>query len=318
MDFLNKLNGKLKLYKFIFRFKIENDIQLPQFKGSMLRGAFGAAFKSTVCITKYKTCDKCLIKNQCSYFTIFETELDNNNLWFLNGIKKFPHPFIIHAPEQDKTFYKKDENFDIGLTILPKYSLMLPYFILTFQKMGEMGISAKRHKIKLKKAFSISNNGTDTIYDADSNFFKENFNPYLINMNNHKTEKIKLNFTTPLRIQDKSSLIYESEKITSEVIVRAVIRRVLAVLNLFYNIPVPDNIPDFLDIKISQNNLTYQKILRFSNRQNKKMEFGGFLGSILLEGKNIYDFLPFVLLASNFNIGKNTAFGYGEFNVEFL
>ncbi|MGK9475776.1 CRISPR system precrRNA processing endoribonuclease RAMP protein Cas6 [Melioribacter sp. OK-6-Me] len=312
------MEQNLSLYKFIFRFESEEEISLPLYKWSMLRGTFGHSFKSVVCITKKKYCDKCLIKNQCSYYLIFETEARQSNLWFLNGVKKFPHPFIINSPDNDKTSLKKGETFDVSLTIIPKFKHLLPFFILTFQKFGQFGISSARHKLSLQKVFSVNSSGVTDIFDSATQNFNENFTAFNINLNSVKTNKVKLEFTTPLRIQENSTLIYHKDKITPDLLMRTILRRVYSVLTLFYDIPVTETNAGIQDISIVENDLYYQKIQRYSNRQKQKMEFGGLLGSIIISGKNLSEYLPQIVLASHFNIGKNTSFGYGSFKLTYL
>lgn len=48
-------------------------IQLPRYKGSALRGGFGAVFKETVCIIEHRDCGRCLWRARCAYPYVFDT-----------------------------------------------------------------------------------------------------------------------------------------------------------------------------------------------------------------------------------------------------
>ena len=56
-----------------FQFELETvePLQLPAYKGSTLRGAFGHAFKKVVCALRTKTCGDCLLNERCVYSYIF-------------------------------------------------------------------------------------------------------------------------------------------------------------------------------------------------------------------------------------------------------
>ncbi len=107
----------LKISKFRFKLKVIDQLNVPEYKGSMIRGAFGATFRSVSCAINEKTCDNCILKSQCIYFKIFETELPNLNYQYLKGVKKVPHPFVLHPPLNDSKTYKIGEYFEIGLTL---------------------------------------------------------------------------------------------------------------------------------------------------------------------------------------------------------
>ena len=64
-------NLKLAKYKLILVSK--ENLHLPQYSGSTLRGGFGCIFKRLVCIDKYKECSDCILKAKCVYSYIFET-----------------------------------------------------------------------------------------------------------------------------------------------------------------------------------------------------------------------------------------------------
>jgi hypothetical protein len=282
----------------------------------MLRGVFGAALKSTVCTVKHGDCGRCILSSQCFYFSMFETEIQNDGLWFLDGVKKVPHPFIIKPIEPQKNFYRKGETFDVELTIFKNYVNRLPYFIMAFIKLGEKGVTAKRHKLDLLKVFSKTNRGVKEIFDISSYEINPDIDPYVLEFEKKSTEKIVLNFISPLRIQHNAKVLKNRDELTPEILLRAVYRRIYSVLKLFYgyNLDVGMNFSSE-DISIDAGSLFYKNIYRFSNRQKTKMEFGGFLGNITLSGGSLEEHYPWISLASYLNIGKNTSFGYGEFKI---
>jgi hypothetical protein len=307
----------IQIYKFNFIIQCLDDTTLPEYKGSLLRGVFGTAFRQATCITKEKTCDNCIIKNNCSYFNVFETEIPDNDAWFLKGIKKTPHPYVIHPPLDSKQVYKKGELITFGVTIFGKYIKDFPFFVYAFILAGKIGISVRRSKFKLLFVDNITLTESIRIYNDDSGQLLSKYKAIDINEFNSEQKEIRtltLNFVTPLRIQELG-LFKDKNRITPELIIRTIERRIFLVSALFCENKTEDyKIPINNSIKISNNNLYFYNWERFSNRQNTKMQMGGFKGTLTLTG-NFTDFYPLIKLGSYTNIGKNSAFGLGQYEV---
>jgi hypothetical protein len=308
---------QLQIYKFNFIIQCLEDTKLPQYKGSLFRGVFGTAFKQATCISKLENCEHCLIKTSCTYFNIFESEIPVNNAWFLKGIKKTPHPFVIHPPLDTKRYFKKGELITFGVTIFGKYIKDFPYFVYAFIMAGKIGFSFKRSKFKLLFVDNITLNESIRIYNNTTGQLLTGYKEIDIDEFDNQIEDINtitLNFITPLRIQEMG-LLTDKNKITPELIIRTIERRIFIVSALFCNnnaIDIKTPINDF--IKISENNLYFYDLERFSNRQNTKIPLGGFKGTLSLTG-NIKSFYPLIKLGSLINIGKNTVFGLGSYEI---
>ena len=53
---------------------------------------------------------------------------------------------------------------------------------------------------------------------------------------------------------------------------------------------------------------------RYSNRQEKRLKMGGFMGDITFEGE-LAEFLPFLRLGEYLHVGKGTVYGLGEYEI---
>jgi hypothetical protein len=313
---------QIPIYKFNFQLEALEDMRLPQYKGSMFRGAFGTAFRKSVCVTKYKTCENCLLQSQCSYFQIFETEIPDNNLKILKGVKKHPHPFVLHPHPDSKRIFKKGENFELGLTIFGAFIYQFPFFLFTIIQMGKMGISNRRSKFEVLNAANIYSGNTQVIvYKNSTGKLKNNYQPLSIEKEldglTDKNSDIKITFKTPFRVQNLSQIIYDARELTFEVFFRTVVRRIMLLSALFCNNDFDYYIQTKLNNAIKENNLRLFEWQRYSNRQKEKIEMNGFVGSITFA--NVApEYIKLIKLASFMNIGKNTVFGLGEFDLEIL
>lgn len=109
---------------------------LPPYKGSTLRGGFGAAFKEAVCVVEHRDCTSCLLRSRCAFPYVFDTPVPEE----AERLRKYPaapHPFIFLPPLEEKTLYKPGEELSFGLTLIGKGADFLPYFIYTFERLGE-------------------------------------------------------------------------------------------------------------------------------------------------------------------------------------
>jgi hypothetical protein len=58
-------------YRFIF--SMQDELRLPEFSGSLLRGQFGASLRRVACMTGLPECPGCPLYRTCPYPAIFET-----------------------------------------------------------------------------------------------------------------------------------------------------------------------------------------------------------------------------------------------------
>lgn len=312
---------KISFSNFRIEIKLLEDGLFPEYKGSMFRGAFGNIFRKVLCVTSKPTCDSCILSNQCQYFQIFETEITDTNLWFLKGVKKTPHPFVIHPPAEERRNYKKGEKINVWLTIFGKYTDYLPYFIITFEKMGETGISFRKTKFKLENVFYENPDKSETlVYSGKTKIFNkidfDSGNDRLNNILRKRPSKINLIFKTPLRIQHEGKLIVNQKELTPELLLKIIERRIFIIANLFcgFKTPPESQIPENITDLRFRSNLTFYSWERYSSRQKAKIALSGLIGKIEVEG-SIKKYLPYFLLGAELNIGKNTVFGLGKYEV---
>ena len=59
------------LARYRFEWRATRSMRLPDYAGSMLRGAFGHALRKLACMTKQKECDGCSLIASCPYPAVF-------------------------------------------------------------------------------------------------------------------------------------------------------------------------------------------------------------------------------------------------------
>ena len=122
-------------------------ITMPPYAGSTLRGGFGHAFKKMVCTQGLIDCRDCTLNAVCPYPYIFETA-PFEGAQQLRSYGDVPRPFVID-PLDTRGEYRKGESFSFQLTLIGRAIDYLPYFLVSFRELGEMGIGKGRGRFQL-------------------------------------------------------------------------------------------------------------------------------------------------------------------------
>ena len=106
-----------------------------------------------------------------------------------------PHPFVIEPPIEGKRIYNAENELSFGLVLIGRAIDYLPYFIYSFEELGNIGIGQGKGKFRLIK---VSEDNGDVIYRGDdkklsSNNGIKNWNDIVDN----SPSKVQLSFITP-------------------------------------------------------------------------------------------------------------------------
>jgi len=311
-NFLTDVVERLKIARYRFIVQPQEQIFLPEYKGSTFRGAFGTTFKKICCFRKQSVCSECLLKDKCAYSFIFESSPSNSSKK-LRNLEEIPRPFVIEPPLTEKNYFVPGDKLDFNLVLIGKAIEYLPYIVYTFIEMGKRGIGKNGGSFKVEK---VINQKSEVIYDGKSEII--NNNNSLVKIETPEKDignTLKLSFLTPTRIKYQGHYIDRPE---FHIIVRSLLRRI-SLLMYFYcgqelNIDFKNLIFQSENVKISNMALRWVDWQRYSSRQDTKMKLGGFVGDVIYAG-DIKQFFPFLFLGECIHIGKNCTFGLGKYKI---
>ncbi len=295
----------------------EEDFTLPVFKGSVLRGAFGYAFRRAVCIARQqKECKSCILSTGCAYSYIFETPRPVTAT-VMRKYERVPHPFILRPPDKDNRFIATGDRLDFGLILVGRAHEYLPYFILTIEELARRGLGRERGRCRLEQVTDcdgreIFRPGADQLQPARRLTGTE-----IINSAGPPPRRLTLNFVTPLRLVRNRQIVHGN--LSFQDIFRALLRR-LALLQRFHCDKAPEiNFRALIEqagtIVTTADTTRWRELRRYSTRQQKTISTSGLTGALSFAG----DFTPFwpaLAVGAYTNIGKNTSFGLGRFRLE--
>jgi hypothetical protein len=326
-------------------------IHLPPFQGSMLRGAFGMALLRSACALRRQQCGTCLLRERCIYSYTFETPQTNPGDQF-RRYATAPHPFVLNIETGQEELQEPGTRFTFGMTLVGRAIDFLPYFVYSFQRMGETGIGRGRGTFELLRvhALDATDAAVETVFEKGLLTMPQTVLGLTEALHSSATlssSTLRLHFITPLRIISDGVLCRELQ---FPILARTLLRRLENLLAFHCNGShasaspanhekprlsspfgkggqgdLPSNqstlfpLGPLLDraeaVQLKENATRWYDWERYSKRQDKRMKLGGMLGEAAFEG-DIEPFLPLLVLGSWVNLGKGTTFGLGRYRLE--
>jgi len=309
-----------KCTKLIIKAEALDFMELPAYKGSVFRGAFGNAFRKTVCVAKSNSCTECILINQCLYSYAFESPVSDQSM-ICKNYSFAPHPFILIPPLDTRHSYEAGHIFHVELILIGKAIESLPYFIYAMIRMGELGLGKQRGQFRILSAKAMDENSkyTETIYQNETMMPIKT----ILTLEHAqqkarqlRSDQIALNFITPLRIQKNGQL---NDNPSFNLIMKNCFRRMTSLLYFHCQDQSPPFYEDAIEqskyIQKTNSNTSWQSWSRYSSRQKKRHKLGGLIGEMRFEG-DLATFLPYLVACSWVNLGKGTAFGLGKYVIQ--
>ena len=291
-------------------------ITMPPYAGSTLRGGFGHAFRKMVCTQGQIDCKDCTLNAACPYPYIFETA-PFAGAQQLRTYGDVPRPFVID-PLDTRGEYRKGESFSFQLTLIGRAIDYLPYFLVSFRELGEMGIGKRRGRFRLTH---VQADDGESIYDGDTQMVHNlnnalSFDDIRREAESTPTDELALRLITPTRITHEGAL---TDQLPFHVFWRRLIGRISA-LAYFHcgeslEMDFKGLIEKAMSVETTNSTLRWKDWTRYSSRQDRKMQLGGLVGRVSYAG-DLAGFVPFVALGAHLHVGKNATFGLGKYRME--
>ena len=297
--------------------------QVPAYKGSMLRGAFGHAFKKVCCALRRQECTSCLLTETCPYSYVFEVHATTPaEASGRTRVSARPHPYTLSPPLSDNREYQAGERFSFDLTLFGRGNDYLPHIVYAVETMGENGIGSRIGDNRGRFVLEGIEMGSQRIYDRKSRQLHRGPGLDTLTVTPNQTEnqaameELTIHFQTPLRLKHQNEL---QDTLPFHLLIRAALRRV-AILEEHYGDGEPP-----LDyrglvrraeaVRTVASDCRWFELERYSARQKSAMLLGGLTGTIRYQGA-LGEFLPLLRYCEQTRLGKQTTFGLGQLVVQ--
>jgi hypothetical protein len=323
-------NFQLAVIRFTLR--AEAAIELPVFSGSTFRGAFGAMFRRIACTPACPNASACILASHCAYARVFEARPSKEG-YQIASEGGLPRPFIIHPPAGERRAIAAGERFSFQMVLVGLAIEYLPYFILTWRELGQVGIGRGRGHFKLEmvqsclpaESSSKASAGIDEIIYSSTDEMVHNrlkiltaerllANPrFAVNRSNEKS-RLRLELLTPMRLKYREQML--RDEVPFHVLVGALFRR-LESLSFFYcggslKLDYSEMIRRAKEVQVVSSDLRWVQWKRYSRRQDRRIPWGGLLGRVEYKGSFAF-FLPLLTLGEVVGVGNNCTFGLGRY-----
>ena len=313
----------LSFARYEIRFRAGADgVLLPPYKGSTFRGGFAGTFRRLVCTGGAGKCKECLLRHNCPYPLIFESEPPPGSE-VLRSFDAIPRPFVLEPSPDPRTSYSPGETFDFALILFGRARDFLPYFVVTLDEFSRRGIGKGRKPFALEEiavvnpltgVSTVVYQGRDRVVrPRDLSVAAEDIWRRAADYPLDGLRRIEVIFLTPTRVTYEGASIRAPE---FHAVVRSLLRRVSSLCYFYHGFAYEADFPGIIqragEVRLVRNETFWVTVGRYSSRQARRVPLEGFVGRAFYEGP-LEDFLPLLLLGELIHIGKGTVFGQGKF-----
>jgi hypothetical protein len=307
----------LRMLKLRFEAEVTDAGTLPKFFGPTIRGALGTMLRKIACVTHTDECKSCLLHIQCPYARFFEPYMPVDHP-FSHRLSQMPRPFVlsVQPPEDKPVSLQQGSKLTFGITIWHNAEALLPYIVITAQKMLERGIGTGV-RAKLMRVIAEHPDGDKTIFCSDDGLLSTALPTVsaeeVMTTKEAQIKRLTISFVTPTRIDIGGKL---QNPITFKALVRAANERARAIFWAYEKMETPWDgkrlIKLATDVHTEDGEQKWVDLQRYSRRQNTRLKIGGIIGWQTFSGDALSEFIPMLRLMEWLHVGKLTTMGLGK------
>ena len=306
------------LARYRLEWQASTALRLPDYAGSMLRGAFGHALRQLACMTRQKDCAGCPLLSSCPYPAIFAPQPPAEHT--LQKFTQIPVPYVIEPPDWGARQIAQGEAFSFQLVLIGRALRELPLIILAWRRAFARGVGSGDGTAELLRVVQCGEAQETEIHRPDIGTIAPHVQEIAFNTassDGPERTELTLHFSTPLRLQ-KNGHALSPEKLDARTLLMALVRRASLLAEFHANGPLTTDFASLLAASAmieDRKQLVWQDWTRFSSRQQQKMALGGVVGDWTLRGP-LTPFIPFLHLGEWLHVGKEAAFGLGRYTLD--
>lgn len=293
---------------------------VPPYEGSMIRGAFGRAFKESCCPFPHANGSGCPLGDKCPYGYVFETSPPEEARDFAKN-KEVPRPYIFEPPEETRMEYDLGERMRFGFTVVGWAADYMPYFIYAFSKMGEEGVGRRRARYELERVVAKNplTGAQEELFDgevAKNRRLPVRWEDAEDAARGLDGERLRVEFLTPTFIKFKGEVSSEAPPFAA--LVQSLLIRIpmLAAMHCgeVWREDFRATVERAKEVKTVRDYTTWASFRRHSSFRGRTETLEGVVGEAGYAGP-IEEFLPLLMMGQLTHAGKRAVFGLGRYRV---
>jgi CRISPR/Cas system endoribonuclease Cas6 (RAMP superfamily) len=297
-------------------------LDLPEYLGSTLRGAFGWAFRTLSCPSRLD--QSCPISAECPYHLIFESSPPPNS-HALRTHEEIPRPFVI-APEwrlareggDARTVFEPGQELSFRLVLIGRAQEFFPHFVVALREMDRIGRGRRAIELARVEAIDLTDASTRVVYDARENVVRGTGSALALAdcaREAPPTGPVTTEFLTQTRLKHEGSWVRIPE---FHIVFRRLLGRLSSMARFHcggaLDIDFKSMIEQAQEIRLVCNDTRWISWSRYSSRQDQKMQWDGLVGAATYEG-DLGPFWPYLRFGQYIHVGHGATFGLGRYIV---
>lgn len=306
--------ARLPLARYRLSFRMEDELRLPDYAGSLLRGQFGAALRRIACMTGAPVCPGCPLYRTCPYPAIFETPAPEQHS--LQHFSQVPNPYVVEPPPLGSRYVGTDEILSFHIVLVGRALGQLPLIAYAFQRAFERGFGPRKARGRIEDIVAEQPDASESIWDAERSCIAPHDQTLTV-PELPQVGAVALDITTPLRLQHQGHPV-SPEALRPRTLLTALLRRASLLFELHAGMPPlgaeASRLAAAADRLADERQLEWKDWTRFSSRQQREMTLGGVIGTWKLSG-DLGELLPWLWLGQWLHAGKETTMGMGRYSL---
>jgi CRISPR-associated endoribonuclease Cas6 len=260
-------------------------------------------------------CEPCRLRRVCAYTRLFETFVDGEPPPFLLGLPTGPRPYVFEPASETRQFEPGDPvAFD--LLLFGQAAELEAYALLAVERMAAAGLGRDRFPFVLDRVRVPAGEGRWRDLLAHGRPVPGAAASPELPASGLGRSRAVLRFLTPTRLKSGDHL---QPGVGFRALVFAMLRRTLEIAH--FHVPgarIDWTFRPLLDqasaVRVVSSRLPWSDWQRYSSRQGGKMNLGGFVGEMEIEG-DLDPLAPLLRTAEILHVGKGATFGLGRITI---
>lgn len=292
---------------------------VPPYEGSMIRGAFGRAFKESCCPFPHDGAG-CPLGDRCPYGYVFETSPPKEAKDFAKN-REVPRPYVFEPPDGTKMEYAPGERMRFGFTVVGRAAEYMPYFVYAFSKMGDVGVGRLRARYELERV--VAKNplaGTrEEVFDGE--VVKNRRLPTTWKNAASATRgleggRVRMEFLTPTFVKYRGVVSPEAPPFAA--LVQSLLIRIPMLSAIHCGEVWREDFKALVaragEVETILDETTWVSFRRYSSFKRKSEPLEGVVGVAEYAGP-VEEFLPWLEMGQLTHVGKRAVFGLGRYRL---
>jgi len=293
---------------------------VPPYEGSMIRGAFGRAFKESCCPFPHENGAGCPLGDKCPYGYVFETSPPEGAKDFARN-KEVPRPYVFEPPEETKMEYAPGERMRFGFTVVGRAAEYMPYFVYAFSKMGDEGVGRLRARYELEgiSARNPLTGAREEVFDGEvvkNRRLPTSWEDAVSAARKLDGERVRLEFLTPTFVKSKGDVSLEAPPFAA--LVQALLIRIPMLSAVHCGEVWREDFKALVaragEVETVRDETTWISFRRHSSFKKRTEPLEGIVGTAEYAGP-VEEFLPLLAMGEITHVGKRAVFGLGRYRL---